>query len=68
MPSRVAGSRWAIEKCFQATENEVGLDRCQVRGVLGLGPARDLVDAGDSFLAILRRGAHKGDLRLEPKL
>lgn len=28
---RVAGSRWAVEKCFQAAKNEVGLDHYQVR-------------------------------------
>jgi SRSO17 transposase len=28
---RVAGSRWSIETCFQATKNEVGLDHYQVR-------------------------------------
>jgi len=28
---RVAGTRWAIEECFQAAKNEVGLDHYQVR-------------------------------------
>jgi len=28
---RVAGSRWAVEACFQAAKNEVGLDNYQVR-------------------------------------
>lgn len=28
---RVAGSRWAIEECFQTTKNETGLDHYQVR-------------------------------------
>jgi hypothetical protein len=28
---RVAGIRWAIEECFQAAKNEVGLDHYQVR-------------------------------------
>jgi hypothetical protein len=28
---RVAGSRWSIEECFQATKNEAGLDHYQVR-------------------------------------
>jgi hypothetical protein len=28
---RVAGTRWAIEECFQAANNEVGLDQYQVR-------------------------------------
>jgi len=28
---RVAGSRWAVEECFQAAKNETGLDHYQVR-------------------------------------
>jgi SRSO17 transposase len=28
---RVAGARWSIEECFQATKNEAGLDHYQVR-------------------------------------
>lgn len=27
----IAGSRWAIEECFQSANNEVGLDQYQVR-------------------------------------
>jgi hypothetical protein len=29
-PVRVAGSRWSVEECFQATKNEDGLDYCQM--------------------------------------
>jgi SRSO17 transposase len=32
---RVAGSRWAIEVCFEATKSEVGLDQYEVRGWTG---------------------------------
>ena len=28
---RVAGTRWAVEECFQAAKNEAGLDHYQVR-------------------------------------
>ncbi|GIH97928.1 hypothetical protein Psi01_85580 [Planobispora siamensis] len=28
---KVAGSRWAIEECFQSAKTEVGLDQYQVR-------------------------------------
>ena len=28
---RVAGTRWAVEECFQAAKNETGLDHYQVR-------------------------------------
>jgi len=30
---RVAGSRWAIEECFQTAKNETGLDHYQVRAI-----------------------------------
>jgi SRSO17 transposase len=32
---RVAGSRWAIEDCFQAAKNECGLDQYEVRRYVG---------------------------------
>ncbi|MEU8034288.1 IS701 family transposase, partial [Streptomyces sp. NPDC049099] len=32
---RVAGSRWAIEECFQAAKNECGLDEYEVRRYVG---------------------------------
>jgi hypothetical protein len=32
---RVAGSRWAIEVCFEAAKSEVGLDQYEVRGWAG---------------------------------
>src|SRR4029453_8307041 len=28
---RVAGARWAVEECFQAAKDQVGLDHYQVR-------------------------------------
>jgi SRSO17 transposase len=28
---RIAGSRWAVEECFQSAKNETGLDQYQVR-------------------------------------
>ncbi|MFE3125922.1 IS701 family transposase [Streptomyces hydrogenans] len=33
--ARVAGSRWAIEECFQAAKNECGLDQYEVRRYTG---------------------------------
>ncbi len=30
--ARVAGSRWAVEECFQTAKNGTGLDHYQVRG------------------------------------
>ncbi|WUK93103.1 IS701 family transposase [Streptomyces sp. NBC_00358] len=32
---RVAGTRWAIEECFQAAKNECGLDQYEVRRYVG---------------------------------
>lgn len=29
--AKVAGSRWAIEECFQSAKTEIGLDQYQVR-------------------------------------
>lgn len=33
--ARIAGSRWAIEECFQAAKNECGLDEYEVRRHVG---------------------------------
>lgn len=33
--ARIAGSRWAIEECFQAAKNECGLDEYEVRRYTG---------------------------------
>ena len=33
--ARIAGSRWAIEECFQAAKNECGLDQYEVRRYTG---------------------------------
>jgi SRSO17 transposase len=32
---RIAGSRWAIEECFQAAKNECDLDEYEVRRYIG---------------------------------
>src|SRR4051812_17514684 len=29
---RVAGTRWAVEECFQTAKDQIGLDHYQVRG------------------------------------
>ncbi|MCQ4122089.1 IS701 family transposase [Rhodococcus tibetensis] len=64
---RVAGSRWAIEECFQTTKNETGLDHYQVRGY----PAwyrHITLSMATAFLTILRRGAQKRDLQPVPEI
>ncbi|WP_372462427.1 IS701 family transposase [Rhodococcus pyridinivorans] len=63
---RVAGSRWAIEECFQTAKNETGLDHYQVRGYTAWYRHITLSMAAAAFLTILRRDAHKGDLKPVP--
>lgn len=63
---RVAGSRWAIEECFQTAKNETGLDHYQVRGYTAWYRHITLSMAAAAFLTILRRDAQKGDLKPVP--
>nr|WP_213934391.1 IS701 family transposase [Rhodococcus sp. B50] len=63
---RVAGSRWAIEECFQTAKNETGLDHYQVRGYTAWYRHITLSMAAAAFLTILRRDTKKGDLHLVP--
>ena len=35
---RVAGTRWAIEECFEEAKGQVGLDQYEVQGAGGTGP------------------------------
>jgi SRSO17 transposase len=60
---RVAGSRWAVEECFQTAKNETGLDHYQVRGYTAWYRHITLSMAAAVFLTILRRDAQKGDLQ-----
>ncbi|MDH6283994.1 IS701 family transposase [Prescottella agglutinans] len=60
---RVAGSRWAIEECFQTAKNETGLDHYQVRGYPAWYRHITLSMAAAAFLTILRRDAEKGALK-----
>ncbi|WP_207944384.1 IS701 family transposase [Actinomadura rubrisoli] len=57
---RVAGSRWAIEECFQTTKNETGLDHYQVRGYQAWYRHITLSMAAAAFLVIVREAAKKG--------
>ena len=49
---RVAGTRWAIEECFQTSKNEVGLDHYQVRRYDAWYRHITLVMVAHAFLAI----------------
>ncbi len=58
---RVAGSRWAIEECFQTAKNETGLDHYQVRGYEPWYRHTTLSMLAAAFLVITRDAAKKGD-------
>jgi SRSO17 transposase len=54
---RVAGSRWAVEECFQAAKDQVGLDHYQVRRYDAWYRHVTLVLAAQAFLAAVRAQA-----------
>ncbi|MCI0690201.1 MAG: IS701 family transposase [Sporichthyaceae bacterium] len=58
---RVAGSRWAIEECFQSAKNETGLDHYQVRRYDAWYRHITLSMLAHAFLAVLAGAAEKGD-------
>lgn len=51
---RVAGARWTIEECFEATKNEVGLDQYEVRNWHGWYRHITLAMAAHDYLTVLR--------------
>jgi SRSO17 transposase len=51
--ARVAGSRWAIEECFQAAKNQCGLDEYEVRRYVGWYRHITLAMLAHAFLAVL---------------
>ncbi|WP_456049255.1 IS701 family transposase [Actinomadura craniellae] len=55
---RVAGSRWSIEECFQATKNEVGLDHYQVRTHMAWYRHITLAMVAHTHLALLAAEQH----------
>lgn len=57
---RVAGTRWAIEECFQTSKNETGLDHYQVRRYDAWYRHITLVMVAHAFLAITAAQAEKG--------
>ena len=58
---RVAGSRWAIEECFQIAKNETGLDHYQVRGYEPWYRHITLSMLAAAFLVVTRDAVKKGD-------
>ncbi len=59
---RVAGSRWAVEECFQAAKNETGLDHYQVRGYQAWYRHITLSMAASAFLLRLQKAEQKGEM------
>jgi hypothetical protein len=51
---RVAGSRWAVEECFQTAKGECGLDDYQVRRYPGWHRHMTLAMAAHACLTVLR--------------
>jgi SRSO17 transposase len=54
---QVAGSRWAVEECFQAAKDQVGLDHYQVRRFDAWYRHVTLVLVAQGFLAAVRAHA-----------
>jgi SRSO17 transposase len=51
---RVAGTRWAVERCFQEAKGEVGLDHYEVRSWTGWHRHITLALFAHAFLSVLR--------------
>jgi SRSO17 transposase len=58
---RVAGSRWAIEECFQTAKNEAGLDHYQVRAWRAWYAHITLAMLAAGWLAVTRAHEHRAD-------
>ncbi|MBB5115181.1 SRSO17 transposase [Micromonospora echinospora] len=59
---RIAGTRWAVEECFQTAKNEVGLDHYQVRRYDAWYRRITLVLCAHAYLAVTAAQAKKGAL------
>jgi len=57
---QVAGTRWAIEACFEAAKGEVGLDQYEVRSWTGWHRHVTLAMLAHAYLAVLRKVAVGG--------
>lgn len=58
---RIAGSRWAVEECFQSAKNECGLDEYEVRRYPGWYRHITLAMLAHAFLTVTRADAQKND-------
>src|SRR5215213_5513086 len=64
---RVAGTRWAIESCFEAAKGEVGLDEYEVRSWTGWHRHVTLAMLAHAYLAVPRQAALGGSGRARPR-
>src|SRR5215218_10194952 len=64
---RVAGTRWAIEACFEAAKGEVGLDQYEVRSWVGWHRHVTLAMLAHAYPAVLRKAALGGSGRARPR-
>ena len=55
--ARVAGTRWAIEECFEAAKGQVGLEQYEVRRWDGWYRHITLVMLAHAYLAVIRHQA-----------
>lgn len=53
---RVAGTRWAIEECFESAKGEVGLDQYEVRSWVGWYRHITLAMLAHAYLTVMRTG------------
>src|SRR5690554_1608937 len=60
---RVAGARWAVERCFQEAKGEVGLDHYEVRSWTGWHRHITLAMVAHAFLTVMRAQGIPSDLR-----
>lgn len=66
----VAGSRWAIEACFESAKNECGLDQYEVRRYIGWYRHITLAMLAHAFLAAMaaKGGTERGpQKRISPR-
>ena len=63
---RVAGTRWAIEACFEAAKGEVGLDQYEVRSWAGWHRHVTLAMLAHAYLTALRKVVVGGRARPRP--
>jgi SRSO17 transposase len=63
---RIAGTRWAVEACFEAAKQEVGLDEYEVRSWTGWHRHITLAMLAHAYLSVLRAAAAGGE-KSEPR-